>query len=366
MRDNLYVDVHIIQDVPPANLNRDDSGSPKSARYGGVERLRVSSQAWKRAVRKDFVERLDPSTLGVRTRRLLAALRDSLTDAGVPDEQAAAVAVELLKQINITPGKKEEESAYLFYFSRPQLAEIVEQVVSRRELWADPKELSKQIPVAEILGHGHSLDVALFGRMVADLTSLNVDAACQVAHAIGTHGSATQFDYFTAVDDSQGDDEAGAGMIGTVEFSSATLYRYATVNVPALIANMDGTEAALAGVGEFVRSFALSMPTGKQNTFAAHTRPALVLVQVRGDQPVNYVSAFETPVKAGQQGYVANSVSTLCTFIADETVRWGDAPLATLASYRAGSADAAVLGEALTLDQIIDELGAVLAERGHE
>lgn len=355
MTANLYVDVHLLQDVPPANLNRDDTGSPKSARYGGVDRLRVSSQAWKRATRLDFLERLDAATLGVRTRRVHETVTAGLVAGGVPEDQAGAITTELLTEIGIKPSKKkDEETSYLFFFSRPQVARLAALVVEHSELWAAPDKLKAVVDVKGVLGHGHSLDVALFGRMVADLAEINVDAAAQVSHALATHQAPTQFDYFTAVDDAQTEGETGAGMIGTVEFNSATLYRYATVNVPELISNMDDRGLALAGLETFLRSFTLSMPSGKQNTFAAHTRPGLVWFVVRGDQPVNYMSAFEKPVVARTEGYLGSSISRLAEFVNEETTRWGDAPLSVAASYAApDDARVTAFGPAVSFDAAV-------------
>lgn len=330
---NLYVDIHILQDVPPANLNRDETGSPKRARYGGVDRLRLSSQSQKRAARLDFREHMDAESLGYRTRRVNDIVVDSLVAGGVPEEVARPATAELLQQIKITQSKKKDaEASYLLFLSRPQLKALAAQVRAHEDLWASPKELSSVINVKDILGHGHALDVALFGRMVADLPEINVDAAVQVSHALGTHEALTQFDYFTAVDDAQGEAEPGAGMIGTVEFNSATVYRYATVNVPELISNMNDREAAIAGLEQFLRSFTLSLPSGKQNTFAAHTRPGLVWIVVRTDGPVNYMSAFEKPVQAREEGYLASSIKTLASFVTTEAQRWGDHPVAHASS----------------------------------
>lgn len=366
MISNLYLDIHVLQDVPPANLNRDDSGSPKSARYGGVDRLRVSSQAWKRATRKHFADEMDKASLGMRTRRVTQVLRQTLEAHQVPREVSEAVVPALLKQIKITEGKKEGDSAYLFFFSRPQMAALAEAVAGRQDLWDDPQALSDAIDVPAVLGSGHSLDVALFGRMVADLPDLNVDAAAQVSHALATHAAPTQFDYFTAVDDAQTGAEPAAGMIGTVEFNSATLYRYATVNIPGLIDNMDDREAAVQGVAQFMRSFVLSMPSGKQNTFAAHTRPALVWFVLRADQPVNYISAFEKPVRAGMEGYVAGSLEALATFAGAEGTRWGDEPLAMAATY-GGQELAEAFGPAQPFDQAVASMRVAIDDAlGHE
>lgn len=352
---NLYVDVHLLQDVPPSNLNRDDSGSPKSARYGGVDRLRVSSQAWKRATRLDFMRHLDPAQLGLRTRRVQDTVIDALITQGFEREQAVELAGTLLGQIGITAStKKAAETSYLLFLSRPQVEKLARDVRADVSLWNDPDALKSAIDVKGYLGSGHSLDVALFGRMVADLAGLNVDASAQVSHAIATHAAQNQSDYFTAVDDAQQDDETGAGMIGTVEFNSATLYRYATVSVPELVSNMDDEAAALAGLEQFVRSFALSMPSGKQNTFAAHSRPGFVWLVVRDDQPVNYVSAFEKPVEARQGGYFAGSVQALTDFVRDEAARWGDRPLAQVASYvGGGEGTAAVFGDSVAFDDAV-------------
>ncbi|OYN89423.1 type I-E CRISPR-associated protein Cas7/Cse4/CasC [Parenemella sanctibonifatiensis] len=358
---NLYVNLHVLQDVPPSNLNRDDSGSPKSARYGGVERLRVSSQAWKRAIRLDFLADIDRQSLGVRTRRVNETIREALNESGVPADVAASLTVEILAQIGIKAGKKDDETAYLLFFSRPQVVELVEATHRRPDLWEDPKALAEAIRVREALGHGHSLDVALFGRMVADLPAINVDAAVQVSHALATHAAPTQFDYFTAVDDAQESDETGAGMIGTVEFNSATLYRYAALSVPALIDNMGESEPAVAGVEQFVRSFVRSMPTGKQNTFAAHTRPGLVLIEVRDDRPVNYMSAFEEPVLADGRGYLAQSVARLNEFVGTESDRWGDQPLLRINSAAAGL-EVGALGSTGTMDELLKAVRAAVDE----
>ena len=350
---SLFVEVHIIQDVPPANLNRDDSGSPKTARYGGVDRLRVSSQSWKRATRKAFAEILDQAELGVRTRRMPGALAAALAEKGMDAEQAPEVANALLAQIKLSASqKKAEEGAYLFFYATSQLQALAEAAMAHADLAGTPKALAEAVDVADILGSKHSLDVALFGRMVADMTNLNVDAACQVAHALSTHAAGTQFDYFTAVDDLQGTDEAGAGMIGTIEYNSATLYRYASVNVDGLVANMADEQAAIDGVAAFVEAFATSMPTGKQNTFAAHTRPALVWVTLRHDQ-VNWVSAFEEPVRA-DGGYVKTSLDRLAAFTEDESKRWGDQPIASLASYTGQPREA--FGQQLAFREVLQQL----------
>ena len=367
MNRNLYVDVHILQDVPPSNINRDDSGTPKQATYGGVTRLRVSSQAWKRAARLYFGELMDAGELGIRTRRFTTVLADELMESGVDEPTAKKAAVAAASALGIKPGKKESDLAYLLFFGRPQLREIAARVVDNlADLTSlDGKALEEKaasLGIKEALGKGHSLDVALFGRMVADLSDLEVDAAAQVAHAISTHGAATEFDYFTAVDDQQ-TDETGAGMIGMVEFNSATLYRYATVGVHQLLENLDDAGATVAGVEAFLRAFALSMPSGHKNSFAPRTRPGLVLIVVREDQPVNLVSAFEKPVFGGPTGTLAPSMRRLAGFAAEESVRWDDKPLLSIASYTTPDSDdfAVAFGASRPMEAVLGEVADCVA-----
>ena len=168
----------------------------------------------------------------------------------------------------------------------------------------DPKQYK------DALGTAPSVDMALFGRMVADAPSLNYDAAAQVAHSISTHAVQNEFDYFTAVDDCAPEDSAGAGHLGTVEYNSSTLYRYATVNMVELV-HLLGAEKAAQAVRVFGEAFIRSMPTGKQNSFANRTLPDAVYVTLREDQPVNLCGAFEKPVRKSPEGYAEPSKTAL-------------------------------------------------------
>ncbi|MGK5530153.1 type I-E CRISPR-associated protein Cas7/Cse4/CasC [Streptomyces sp. URMC 129] len=334
MPQRLYIDVHILQTVPPANLNRDDNGNPKEAYFGGVRRSRVSSQAWKRATRKLFTEELPEEQLGTRTKRIASELAKRLVaqTPGLGNEQADRLAVSLLKPLGIKAGRKAEETAYLLFYGHRQLNDIAGLVAGRAgELAAlDDKALAAELdalPVREQLRQHHPIDVALFGRMVADIPALNVDAATQVAHALSTHAVELESDYYTAVDDKNEKDETGAGMIGTVGFNSATLYRYATVGVHQLAANLAEPERVVTAARLFVDAFARSMPTGHGNTFAHRTRPSLVAVVVRDDQPVNLVSAFERPVSSAVgSGIAAGSARRLAREFQTAVEQWGDEP----------------------------------------
>ncbi|GAA2181668.1 type I-E CRISPR-associated protein Cas7/Cse4/CasC [Brooklawnia cerclae] len=298
-----FIDLHILQTVPPSNINRDDTGSPKTAIYGGVRRARVSSQAWKRATRREFSKYLDESELGERT--LIAAeriaevitelkpeLRDRSLELATNVLKAVKIKVTIPKVKDGTESAEKAKTGYLLFVSNPQVRALAELAIANLDGSISAKDVKKA------LTDGVSIDIALFGRMIADAPDLNVDASAQVAHAISVHGVDNEFDYFTAVDDHAPADNAGAGMIGTVEFNSSTLYRYATVNADQLAKVLGSPKAAAAAVEAFVRAFIVSMPTGKQNTFANRTLPDLVALIVRDDQPVNLVGAFEHPIES--------------------------------------------------------------------
>ncbi|HSV64873.1 MAG TPA: type I-E CRISPR-associated protein Cas7/Cse4/CasC [Mycobacteriales bacterium] len=365
MSTRTYIDVHVLQTVPPSNLNRDDAGSPKQAVYGGARRARVSSQAWKRATRKAFADQVPEEELATRTKKILGMVIDRLVArTGVGSEQAARIATSLLARLDIKPGKKRpDETAYLLFFGRPQLEHIVALVADRAAELAgmsdeDLAEAVKNLPVREQLGTGHPIDVALFGRMVADIPGLNVDAATQVAHALSTHAVEIEFDYYTAVDDENPDEETGAGMIGTVEFNSATLYRFATVGLHQLVDNLGGdAEATATALEVFLTAFVKSMPTGHQNSFAHRTPPYLVSVVIREDQPVNLVSAFESPVRPNGDGIAALSAARLVAELRRTGELWDLAPLQVASAYTLPDRDAdtarEVLGEPMPLADVV-------------
>ena len=295
----IYLDIHILQTVPPSCLNRDDTGSPKTATYGGVTRARVSSQCWKRAVRLMFRDMFNADKLGSRTKRIVPMVAQEIAKLA-PDTDAEKLSKAILTAagLKLKDEKQPEKGTdALFFMSSAQAAALAKLAVENPEL-LDGK--GKDEAKAALLA-APAIDVALFGRMVADDPSLNNDACAQVAHSISTHAVHNEYDYFTAVDDCAPEDNAGAGHIGTVEYNSSTLYRYATVAVHELLKQLgDDTPAA---VHAFVDAFVRSMPTGKQNTFANRTLPSAVYVTIREDQPVNLAGAFERPVQSDGKGY---------------------------------------------------------------
>lgn len=357
MKTRYFVDFHILQTVPASCVNRDDTGSPKTAVYGGVERARVSSQAWKRAMRVYFKDNFAPDYLGSRTKHIPDLLAREI-EALAPDlgaEKAMKAAMDTMKLLNtmkvigIKTDDKGTTNPALFFISDTQLKALAALAISGEK---DKKVYEKA------LKEHPSYDIILFGRMAADDPDLNYDAAAQVAHAISTHAVHTEYDYFTAVDDEQGDDQSGAGHLGTVEFNSSTLYRYATLNLAELEKNLGkDTPSVVRG---FADAFIHSMPTGKQNTFANRTLPDLVYITVRADQPINLSGAFENPVKNTKEGYSAKSGEALLAYAEKTCQMFADEPVLAL-----GSGDAALLeghAEVMHVRKLLDRLESYMAD----
>ena len=366
-----YVDIHVIQSVPPSNVNRDDTGSPKSALYGGVRRARVSSQAWKKAVRTSFKEFLPADQTGSRTLRVVELLMNRLMAAPyeLSTENAQQRALAVVKALGLKaekPRKKDESGAegvertqYLVFYSNQQLDRLAELAATTdgKIGAADAKKAADSDP---------GIEVALFGRMVADSKDLNVDSAVQVAHALSTHAVEIESDYFTAVDDYKLDeDDAGAGMIGTVEFTSETLYRFATVAVSTLEDNLGDVDLTADAAAAFVRGFVVSMPTGKQNTFANNTLPDAVVVQIRKGRSASFVGAFEDAITSTTGGFVEASCKALASYAHDCEEAFLGAPVASFVT-QVGTRTEAVsdMGTAMPIDELVssvrDQVATVL------
>ena len=368
---SLYIDIHALHTVPPSNINRDDTGAPKTATFGGVVRQRVSSQAWKRAIRKDFEQYLQPEQLGWRTKRVVEKAVKQIEQIAPDWEKKRAVdgVVKVLEAAGIkpaTPKKKDEEAedplpeaTYLLFLSAHQIRRVAEYVVENDGVKPGKKDAAK------LLDQEHSVDIAMFGRMVADAPDYNVDAAIQVAHALGVAPAEPEFDYYTAVDDVVEDaEETGAGMIGTVQMMSSTLYRYATVNLAQLEENLASKEAAAEAVAAFVQSFITSMPTGKQNSYANRTMPEAVVVSVRNDRPISLVNAFEEPVEATTSRSRRQEAATRLAAEGKNITETYSAPavrtwVLALADVREALQE---LGESVTKDELIEQLTGLLRE----
>lgn len=317
------IEIHALQNFAPSNLNRDDTGAPKDALFGGTRRARVSSQCLKRSVREYFKGMVEQNLLATddvafRTKRVLDALIKSLIENGRPEDEAKVKACLALGAMELTV-KEDGKNEYLLFLGQREISGIADIIHTK---W-DSITASEVIPVEgkkagkakkqaaqsadpelkkaldKVFNGGKAVDVALFGRMLADMPEKNQNAACQVAHAISTHAVEREFDFYTAVDDLKPEDTAGADMMGTVEFNSACFYRYAVVDWEKLVANLqDDRDLAVKGLRAFLEGFVVAEPTGKQNTFAAHNPPEFVVVTVRRNaSPRNLANAFETAVR---------------------------------------------------------------------
>lgn len=345
----IYVDVHCLQTVPPSCVNRDDTGSPKTCIYGGVTRSRVSSQAWKRAVREEFRNLLPAESRGVRTKKIVEMVKEEilkLKDTLSP-EQAEKDGEKALVNAGLKIKSADKGTDALMFMSRRQAAALADLSVNGE---SDKKKYKAA------LAANPSVDMALFGRMVASDPSLNYDASAQVAHAISTHNVKNEYDYFTAVDDMSPEDNAGAGHIGVNEYNSGTLYRYATVNVMELYRSL-GLETPEA-VKAFVEAFVKSMPTGKQNSYANNTLPCAVYVAVREDQPVSMVGAFEKPVPATSNGFEHESETRLEEYAEKTYKQFVKEPFAAFVSGEGLEK----LGDSKPFDQVLDELETVVKD----
>jgi CRISPR system Cascade subunit CasC len=351
----LYIEFHLIQSFAPSNLNRDDNGAPKDAVFGGYRRARVSSQCFKRCIRDRFRTSaiLDASDVGTRTRWLSRTLSSELKSTGIADTTRfnEIVKLALKKKANKADGAERSAKdmdedvgaalSYLLYVSPLELtamrsvidrhAGTLVQLAAKKNLKGADIPTSLRTDLGECLRQVRAVDIALFGRMLADLPEANQHAACQVAHAISTHKVEREFDYFTAVDDEGTAEETGAGMIGSVEFNAATFYRYAVLDMDKLEANLQGDPAlAVKGLSAFAEGMVRALPTGKQNSFAAHNPPSFVGVVLRHGSPMNLCNAFERPISprpdkaitAQSAAALAEHELRMARFYGDARDRW--------------------------------------------
>lgn len=348
----MLIEIHILQNHSPSNLNRDDTGSPKSCVFGDIKRARISSQCLKRAIRRsDIFQNALKGHLATRTRRLPELVRDRLLQAGMSPEMAEIAA---LKASGF--GKKEQkekdrderaqttfDTAQTMFLAECDIQAVTDLLLQEAKTAGTPEKF-KEIKAADLqkneLLRGYrpiTVDIALFGRMTTSDAFRDAEAAAQVAHAISTHKVDADFDYFTAVDDLQGssdlEEDAGADMIGDVEFNSACYYKYFAIDLDGLKANLTGErlgnrqvseedrqqakELAIQTIIALIRAAVTVTPTGKQNSFAAHQMPSLVLIELRPHRtPVNYANAFVKPATGkGLNDLVFDSLQKLKTHV---------------------------------------------------
>ncbi len=320
----MLIDIHLLQNHAPSNLNRDDTGSPKDAIFGGATRARISSQCLKRSIRRSAIFREAFAAAGLlsdRTQRLPTLLREVLEQQGADPAAVSAIVKrapefgrESAKARETDEGDSADEAAgtadapevtrdgqtkQLIFLSQGEVSlmaaallrlynQLGDRAFGRAKVDELTRALGPSVP--------RSVDIAMFGRMTTSAAFEDVQAAVQVAHALSTHRIEQEFDYYTAVDDISG--ESGAGFIGDTEFNSATYYKYFSVHWEKLVENLGG-DSAMAGqaVRALIEAAATAQPSGKQNSFAAHNLPDVILVEVRDrNLPVSYANAFLKPI----------------------------------------------------------------------
>lgn len=300
---NTRIEFHILQSFPVTCLNRDDVGAPKSAIIGGVPRARVSSQCWKRQVRlamPDFGIRL-----GIRSKKIAAMLTNECLALGASEEQAtqcgeamaAFFSDDTLLFLSETEAKAFATYAQENGFEVPKLKE--------KEL----VKVSKKV-VNKTLD---ALDIALFGRMVAKAPDMNVEAAASFAHAISTHKVTNEVEFFTAVDDCKTEDESGSAHMGSLEYNSATYYRYVSLDLGQLEQTLGKGADLKAAVDAFVKALYAAVPTARQTTQSGACPWEYARVLVRKGQRLQ--ASFEQPVKSKGEGFLRPSKDELNTWL---------------------------------------------------
>jgi CRISPR system Cascade subunit CasC len=302
-----FIQLHLLTSYPPANLNRDDLGQPKTARIGGVERLRISSQSLKRAWRtSDVFKTTLAGTIGTRTKRLGIEAFESLKKAGVAEKKAE----EWAKKIAAVYGAVQKDSSLkieqLVHVS-PEERRSLDELVARLVV---EDRAPKNAELDALLHVQAAVDIAMFGRMLADKPKHNIEAAVQVAHAIGVHASPIEDDYFTAVDDLNRDDETGAGHVGEAGFAAAVFYQYICIDREHLKENLGDDEALTQRALRALAEAALKVaPTGKQNSFASRAYAHFALAEKGSQQPRSLSLAFLKPVTG--QNYAEEATGAL-------------------------------------------------------
>lgn len=321
----MFVELHMIQNFSPSNLNRDDLNNPKECEFGGVRRARISSQCIKRAIREHpLFEKTTGVDNGKRTKWLTNLLSKPL-QAEKPEEEANAVAASFAAAYAKKMDSQNEAKTKVLVYMSPGEVEYIAAALLEKwdEIFPEAKGSSKVIGgiVKDTIKRYEAItsapDIALFGRMLADRPETNLDAACQVAHAISTHAVKMEMDFYTAVDDVPLEEETGAGMMGYTGFNSACFYRYARIHWDQLVKNLNNdADLARRTIEGFLRASVRAVPSGKQNAFAAHNPAGFLFAVVRKDgMGWSLSNAFECPVQSRRnEGLVIPSVKKLDTY----------------------------------------------------
>lgn len=358
-----FLQFHVLTSYGPSNPNRDDQGRPKQAMVGGAPRLRLSSQSIKRAVRESSFFALDlKGNMGTRTKRLYAGLVEYLIKGGATPTAAQKAADEVAGIFGKLEAPKkdapEAKMATTLAFISPAewaLAQELAGKVLAGEALPKDKDLKKLV----LRRADGAVDIAMFGRMLADDADFNRDAAVQVSHAITTHAAQAEEDWYSAVDDLNKAEDTGAAHLGESAFGSGIYYQYVCVNVDLLVENLGGdAELAAKGLNALARALAVATPTGKQNSHAHRPRAAYIRAERGPQAPRDLTGAFFYPIKA--QPWAAQSVVALeatavkidraygvaCEAVAVMDVDRGIGTLDEIAAFAAASVSPTLSGDA--------------------
>lgn len=336
---NTRIEFHILQSFPVTCLNRDDVGAPKTAMVGGVTRARVSSQCWKRQVRlalPSFGMRLASRTKHAQTLFIAACKFAGANDTAALD--CGKKMAELLVDDTLLFISETEANAFAQYakgndFDASKLKD---------------KELAKVAKKA-LTPATDALDIALFGRMVAKAADMNVEAAASFSHAISTHKISNEVEFFTALDDLA--EEPGSAHMGSLEFNSATYYRYISLDLGQLSQAL-GTDDLKLAVAAFTQALFVAVPNARQTTQSGASPWEFARVLVRKGQRLQV--PFEQPVKTKGEGFLAPSVETLKSYL-DKKEKLAGSLFGKLGSYEWGE------NEAYSIDALIADLQSHIA-----
>ena len=301
-----FVQLHFLTVYPPSNPNRDDTGRPKTAVYGGVHRLRLSSQSLKRAARlSPVMSEALRGNMGERTQRLGDEVAEHLRERGADDKRAREIAgrvAEVFGKLDAEAVKKDPDHirirqlAFISPDERQAAMEMAERALAGESLDKEARDRGKQI----LRTADGAVDLAMFGRMLADAPDFNREAAVQVSHAITTHGAEVEDDYYTAADDlKKPAEDVGAGFVGEAGFGSGVYYLYVCIDTGRLVENLAGDRAlARRALEAAVEAFATASPSGKRNSYSHHTRASYIRAEAGDRQPRSLAAAFLNPVGA--------------------------------------------------------------------
>lgn len=291
-----FIQLHLLTSYAPSNLNRDDLGRPKTAKMGGYDRLRVSSQSLKRNWRvSDLFEEAMSGEIGVRTKKLGGEVFNILVAGGVKEKQATAWASSIAGVFGKVKKEKPLEIEQLAHVSMSEKEAVMELAGTLANEQREPSEEELKLLKADRT----SVDIALFGRMLASSPEFNVEAACQVAHSISVHKVLVEDDYFTAVDDlNDGKTDTGSAHIGEANFAAALFYSYICINKSQLVDNLGGNEALANNTIRALTEAAVKVsPKGKQNSFASRAYASYVMAEMGEQQPRSLSVSYLKPIQ---------------------------------------------------------------------